>query len=88
MNRHDETAIANALDRLGLNGAATGMGAIEALAKELKEGTERIADELSLMATAFDRIADALERNEARAAASNPPKTVRNPVPRRTKRED
>lgn len=36
-------AIANALDRLGLAGAATPMGALEVISKELKDGFEGIA---------------------------------------------
>lgn len=38
--------IKEALDRLGLNNAVTEMGAIELLAKEVKEGSERVADAL------------------------------------------
>ena len=36
-----------AIEKLGLNEADTNMGAIELLAKEVKEGSERIASELS-----------------------------------------
>lgn len=60
-----------ALENLGLNGANTGMGAIEVLAEEVKAGSERIASGLERIAdglesvegiaTALHRIADSLE---------------------------
>lgn len=44
---------AAALRRLGLNNAQTGMGAIELLAKEVRDGSASVA-------AALDRIADAI----------------------------
>ena len=46
-------AIANALDRLGLNDAATSMGAIEALSKEVRDG-------FRLLAASVDGLAEAI----------------------------
>lgn len=46
-----------ALDRLGNNDAATQMGAIENHAKEIREGSERIA-------SAIDNLADAIRENK------------------------
>ena len=42
-----------ALRRLGLNDAATSMGALELLSKEIKEGSERIAEGLNSIASAI-----------------------------------
>ena len=46
-------AVARALDRLGTGNASTDMGAIELLAKEVKDGTERIADAINNLAEAI-----------------------------------
>jgi methyl-accepting chemotaxis protein len=45
--------VGRAIERLGLNEASTSMGAIEVLAKEIKEGSERIASALSELAEAI-----------------------------------
>ena len=45
--------IAKALSNLGLGNAATQMGAIELLSKEVKEGSERIAEALLEIAEAI-----------------------------------
>lgn len=45
--------LANAVDNLGNGNANTNMGAVENLAKEVKEGTERIADALHEVANAI-----------------------------------
>jgi hypothetical protein len=45
---------------LGTGNAATQMGALELLAKETKEGSERIAGALGEVATALDAIATAI----------------------------
>ena len=45
--------IAHAINRLGLNGAATEMGAIEALSFEVKEGMQAIATSLDGLAAAI-----------------------------------
>lgn len=47
-------SIARALNHLGLNDAATRMGAIEVLAKEIKEGSEQIASALHSIASAIE----------------------------------
>lgn len=44
--------LARALDRLGHNNADTSMGAVEALSKEVQEGSERIAAALLEVADA------------------------------------
>ena len=51
--------IASALRYLGNGNAGTQMGAIENLAKEVKEGTTRIASALELIAEAIDRVPNA-----------------------------
>ncbi len=51
-------SIARALHQLGLGNASTQMGAIEALAKEVKEGSERIESGLT-------DIADAIRNRDA-----------------------
>jgi hypothetical protein len=51
------TAIAHNLDRLGTNGASSPMGAVEFLACEVKSGLDRLGE----LASAADRIADAIE---------------------------
>jgi spore maturation protein SpmA len=48
---------------LGTGNAATPMGALELLAKETKEGNERIAESLFAMATALDDIATAIRES-------------------------
>jgi len=60
MTQPDDTSVAEALTSiavhlkyLGTGDAATTMGAIEFLAKEVKEGTERIADALTAIADAI-----------------------------------
>ncbi len=45
--------IGRALERLGLDEASTPLGAIEVLSKEIKEGSERIADALTAIAEAI-----------------------------------
>lgn len=45
--------VAVALRVLGLNDAATSMGALELLSKEIKEGSERIAEGLNSIASAI-----------------------------------
>ncbi len=45
--------IAKALSNLGLGNAATQMGAIELLSKEVKEGSERIAEGLQAISEAI-----------------------------------
>jgi hypothetical protein len=45
--------VAQALCKLGTNDAATSMGAVELLAKEVKEGTERIAIAIAQLADAI-----------------------------------
>ncbi len=58
-------AVAHAVDRLGLNNATTNMGAIEVLAKEMKEGTERLAnslDAIGSVAACMESIGSALHR--------------------------
>ena len=58
-------AVAHAADRLGLNNAGTNMGAIEVLAKEVKEGTERLAkclDSIEAVAASLEPIGSALHR--------------------------
>ena len=47
--------IATALDKLGLADALTNMGALELLSKEIKEGSQRIADALLAIADALER---------------------------------
>jgi hypothetical protein len=69
MSRPDETPIADALNRianylssLGTGNALTsGMGAIEMLALEVKNGTTSIADALYSVSTSLDQIASAHE---------------------------
>ncbi len=46
--------IASAIRELGTANAATPMGAVELLAMEVKEGTERIADALHRIADKMD----------------------------------
>lgn len=46
-------SVAYALRQLGNGNAATEMGAIENLANEIKDGSERIADALNAIATAI-----------------------------------
>lgn len=53
-------SIASALYCLGVGNAYTDMGAIELLAMETKDGTSRIADALSEIASENGRIADAI----------------------------
>lgn len=67
-------AIANELSDLGLAGANTPMGAVEMLAHEVKQGTERLADAVeglgwSLPEGEYDFSAEADEILEARQAA-------------------
>jgi hypothetical protein len=45
--------IEGALDRLGINGASTPMGAIELLSLKVREGTERLAAGLHDVAAAL-----------------------------------
>jgi hypothetical protein len=52
--------IAKALDRLGLNGAATNMGAIESHSVVLKESAEIIAN-------AIDNLAEAIREHRTNA---------------------
>lgn len=53
-------SIRYAANALGTNQAATPMGAIELMAKESREGSERIAASLSEIATALGEVADAI----------------------------
>ena len=48
------TAIRYSAEHLGTGNAATQMGAIELLAKEVKEGTERVASGLHAIAEAIE----------------------------------
>lgn len=50
-------AIARALDRLGTNDAATPMGAVELLAKEVRDGADAMANSLQGLTDAVDRLA-------------------------------
>ncbi len=45
--------LALGIERLGLNRANTDMGALECLSKELRDGTERIAEALEHVAAAI-----------------------------------
>jgi hypothetical protein len=45
--------LAQALTAFGLNGAGTHMGAVEVLAMEIKEGSERMASAISDLAEAI-----------------------------------
>jgi len=51
-------ALAQNIKVLGLNNAGTQMGAIEVLSMEIKEGSERIAQSISDLASAMHEIAD------------------------------
>jgi hypothetical protein len=51
--------IAMALRFLGMGDAATTMGAIELLSREIKEGSERIADRLNRIAEAIEDMKEA-----------------------------
>ncbi|KKM60660.1 hypothetical protein LCGC14_1539520 [marine sediment metagenome] len=58
-------AVAHSIDRLGINNATTSMGAIEVLAKEVKEGTEKLAnclDSIEAIAASLEPIGSALHR--------------------------
>ena len=62
---HAGSKVARALDFLGLAGAATPMGAIEVLAKEIRDGfgdlSAAVGAGLSEVAGALDRLADAVQ---------------------------
>jgi hypothetical protein len=55
-------AIRSAASHLGTGNAATPMGALEVLGKEIKEGTERIASAIGEHADAVRNLADEVAR--------------------------
>jgi methyl-accepting chemotaxis protein len=57
-------AIRYAANVLGTGNASTSMGALEVVANEIKEGSERMAGALSEVAAALNEIAAALRERE------------------------
>jgi hypothetical protein len=52
--RNGLMSVADAIHKLGTGNAATSMGAVEALALEIRHGSERIAEALGFVAAAIE----------------------------------
>ena len=66
-----------AADRLGLNGASTNLGALELVAKETLDGSERIATALDGVAEALENIASAIRETRADDCGDWPRRSVK-----------